>query len=59
MHIFLALDLKPAPLDRDPDEEIQVVKTPLPENKEDLPHLVGGDVKTIAGLALAAEALYS
>lgn len=58
MHVFLAQDLVPARLPGDRDEAIEIVTTPLPEFREQLPHLIGGDVKTVASLALAAEHLY-
>ena len=59
MHAFLATDLRPAVLDPDYDEDIQVVRVPVSE----IPALLRSgqvrDAKSITTLLLALEALRS
>ena len=57
MHAFLATDLRPAVLDPDYDEDIQVVRVPISE----IPALIQSgqvrDAKSITTLLLASQAL--
>jgi ADP-ribose pyrophosphatase len=59
MWIFLALDLSPAGNDAsgDPDEEIEVVPLPLDEAVRRARGGAFDDMKTVAGILLAAERL--
>jgi ADP-ribose pyrophosphatase len=52
LHFFLARDLKPAPLDPDEDEELQIIKLPLEQLWEQVIEGKIEDIKTITGLAL-------
>lgn len=53
MHIYLATDLREAPLEKDPGEFIDVIKLPATEVYQMVAEDKIRDGKTIAGLALA------
>jgi ADP-ribose pyrophosphatase len=57
MHAFLATDLRPAVLDPDYDEDIQVVRVPISEIPTLLQSGQVRDAKSITTLLLASEAL--
>jgi ADP-ribose pyrophosphatase len=57
MHAFLATDLRPAVLDPDYDEDIQVVRVPVSEIPTLLQSGQVRDAKSITTLLLASEAL--
>lgn len=53
IHVYLASDMYPDALPQDDDEDISVVKIPLPELERMLAAGELQDAKTIAGLAMA------
>lgn len=53
LHIFLATDLRPDPLQPDPDEEIEIVKIPFDEAYAMAERGEMTDAKTLASLLLA------
>ena len=57
MHLFLATDLRPAEGQQDEDEDIEVVAMPLAEAVARAQRGEWNDVKTVAGLLLAAARL--
>jgi len=57
IHLYLAQDLSPSPLNQDEDEDIQVVKLNLEQVKERLSQGKFSDSKTVGGLFLAFQHL--
>lgn len=57
MHVFVATDLEPAPLERDPDEIIEIEKLSVQQIRDRLRDGGFKDAKTIAALHMADAAL--